>query len=106
MVYKNPNPPLPLAFIQNPSRRQHDSLAFLLAWRYAQLLSVLPKRETEAQHWKVHAEHLFSSTALGDEIDPIFGGLASLKGEGPDANGILVDSSIRRCIPCAAPLLQ
>ena len=33
----------------------HRSVAAQLAWRYAQLLAALPKRETEAEAWESYA---------------------------------------------------
>lgn len=108
MIYKNPNPPSPLNFIQDPSKRQHDSLACLLAWRYAQLLAVLPKRETEARHWKLHAEQLLPSTGFRDKLEDVLGDLASLKGRGKGdlLKGCLIDSSIRRVIASDRPIMQ
>lgn len=101
-MYKSPNPPQPLTFIQNPFRRQHDSLACLLAWRYAQLLAVLPKRETEARHWKLQAEQLLASAGLGYGIEVVLGALEALKGKGSEPQGTFIDTSTRRVIPCVA----
>ena len=105
MVYRSANPPAPLVFIQDPSR-VHASLSCLLAWRYAQLLTVLPKRETEAQFWRHNAQQLLPTSALTSNMEASFGDLASLKGSGERPAGFFIDNSIRRAIPCLAPLVR
>ena len=105
MVYRSPNPPQPLVFTQQPATF-HDSMSCLLAWRYAQLLTVLPKRETEASFWQKQAEQLLPSSFQGRSLEATFGPLASLRGGGAQADGFFVDNSCRRVIPCATPIMH
>ena len=105
MVYRSPNPPLPLVFSQEPPT-VHSSLSCLLAWRYAQLLTVLPKRETEAHFWQKHAEQLLPASFNGKGLEECFGPLTSLKGGGAQADGFFVDNSCRRVLPCASPIVH
>ena len=81
----------------------HGSLAATAAWRYAQLLSALPKRDTEASAWQhcatFHWEALSdwpSSTKLKDELGP----LDILKGGHDESTGMIVD------IRCLRGLMQ
>lgn len=55
----------------------HSSAAAALAWRHAQLLSALPKRDTEAAAWAHTAHKLFEAAPNGfeDEVEEAFGGL-------------------------------
>lgn len=105
MVYKNANPPAPLSFRQQPPSI-HPSLACLLDWRYAQLLTVLPKRETEAFFWQHHARASFSNSGLGSRIEDVLGELTALKGGSEQPCGGFVDLSIRRLVPCIMPLMR
>jgi hypothetical protein len=72
-------------------RAVHPSLGALVAWRYAQLLTALPRRETEARAWAAAAERLWrgrggcggggaSSSAAAAGANAEAGGLASALG--------------------------
>lgn len=104
MMYRNPTPPQPLVLSQNPPK-VHQSLIGLHAWRCAQLLTVLPKRETEASFWQDVAQHAYEGS-VSATLDSTLGSLASLKGMGEKGNGLFIDNSTRRVIPCEAPLMQ
>lgn len=72
----------------------HGSLAAVAAWRYAQLLSALPKRDTEAAAWQHCATSHWEAlkdwsvfTCLEDELGP----LDSLKGCHDESSGIILD---------------
>ena len=105
MVYRSPNPPQPLIFSQQPGS-VHNSLSCLHAWRYAQLLTVLPKRETEAHFWQRQAEQLLPSSFQGSSLEATFGPLASLRGGGAQPEGFFVDNSCRRLFPCTSPIVH
>ena len=59
------------------SRGVHPAAAAALAWRHAQLLSALPRRDTEAGMWAHSGRVLLDSTpcGFGDDIEAEFGGL-------------------------------
>lgn len=91
----------------------HPSVAAQLAWRYAQLLDAMPKRDTETQQWQSCARALYSeagglqgspfSAAEGQSsaIDDAFGDLQQLQGKGSSGRGALSDVIIRRLLPNA-----
>ena len=58
-------------------RGVHPAAAAALAWRHAQLLSALPRRETEAAAWAHTGRALLDATpsGFGDDIEDAFGGL-------------------------------
>lgn len=83
--------------------KAHPSVAALLAWRYAQLLAALPKRETETEAWQQLAQVVQGSTAELQRIDleQAYGDLYSLKGRGAPGMGGICDVSTRRVLPYA-----
>ncbi|KAK9844083.1 hypothetical protein WJX81_004209 [Elliptochloris bilobata] len=92
-----PQPPLP--------RCVHPAAAAALAWRHAQLLSALPKRETETDAWAQTGQALFGAVpnGFGDEIEEAFGGLEGLRaGGGGLGAGYVVDVTLRRALVCRA----
>ncbi len=105
MVYRSPNPPLQLVLSQEPPA-VHSSLSCLLAWRYAQLLTVLPKRETEAHFWQKHAEQLLPSSFHRGSLEDSFGVLNALRGSESQPNGFVVDASCRRVLSCVSPIMH
>ncbi len=85
-------------------RPVHPTLAALLAWRYAQLLSALPKRNAEAELWGSHARELFKAAFPGKAIDEYFGDKERLKGKGAKPKGVFIDSTVRRVLLCTRPV--
>lgn len=91
---------------QNTALCVHSSLAAAAAWRYAQLLTVLPKRETEAELWRSCAERYHEQSgkakqyidhsALKDDLGP----LDLLKGHESTSDGMVIDLVLRRALPC------
>ncbi len=79
----------------------HPSIGALLAWRYCQLLSVLPNRSTEAAGWHKLASALWEEAPLGRKAAPesVFGGLEFLRGKGEAGLGVVVDLMCRRALP-------
>jgi hypothetical protein len=73
----------------------------LVAWRFAQLLTVLPKRETEAAAWKQLAGEAYEEAPLKRLTDPeiMFGSLDRLSGKGTSGQGVMLDLMTRRCLP-------
>ena len=78
----------------------HSSLAATAAWRYAQLLTALPKRETEASLWKDFAERQQSSDKVMAPLPEVLGPLELLKGQGGESTGVVLDLVLRRALPC------
>ena len=78
----------------------HSSLAGTAAWRYAQLLTALPKRETEASLWKKFAEHQQSSSDVMAPLPGALGPLELLKGQDDGSKGVVLDVVLRRALPC------
>ena len=87
----------------------HDSLGAVLAWRYCQLLTALPKRESEAAAWQQMAEDLTHAETGGwlDGVDPelhwhgltreqVFGGLQQMQGGSQPGRGFVIDLVSRR----------
>ena len=83
----------------------HPSVSAMLAWRYAQLLAALPKRETETNAWHKLALELHSRSAEGQQpaigLEQAYGDLHSLKGQGSPGRGGICDVSSRRVLPYA-----
>ncbi|PNH04649.1 hypothetical protein TSOC_009171 [Tetrabaena socialis] len=79
----------------------HASVGAVLAWRYAQLLWVLPNRGNEAAVWERCARHLWGGCGpLGSQgLEAVLGGQAHLKGEGPEGAGLLLSTRLRRALP-------
>jgi tetratricopeptide (TPR) repeat protein len=79
----------------------HSSVNSLVAWRFAQLLTVLPKRETEAAAWKQLAGEAYEEAPLKRLTDPeiMFGSLDRLSGKGTSGQGVMLDLMTRRCLP-------
>lgn len=80
----------------------HGSLASAAAWRYAQLLSALPKRDTEASAWQRFAVMHWQAkhNATTNELDKVLGPLDVLKGGKDESPGIIVDLTLLRGLPC------
>lgn len=81
----------------------HGSLASAAAWRYAQLLSALPKRDTEASAWQEFAVRhwqLVHHRSQSSEVDKVLGPLNVLKGGKDESPGIIVDLMLLRGLPC------
>lgn len=79
----------------------HPSVGALLAWRYAQLLTALPNRGTEAGRWERLARLLYDESPIGRASAPesMFGTLDNLTGRGDAGRGIVVDLLTRRILP-------
>ena len=79
----------------------HSSVNSFVAWRYAQLLTVLPKRETEAAAWKKLSWEAYEEAPLKrlTEPDTMFGSLERLSGKGKSGQGVMIDLQTRRCLP-------
>ena len=75
----------------------HSSLAATAAWRYAQLLAALPKRDTEASSWMQFAQ---GQLPKGVVADAILGPANVLKGEQDNSKGVVVDLQLLRALPC------
>lgn len=107
MLYCNPTPGT--AFVPRRSILPvHSSLAVLLSWRYAQLLTALPKRGSEARDWQEHAEALYGehlSAAWKQPIEHFLGDVEGLKGKGNSPIGVVVDSTLLRAIPCGKSVI-
>jgi hypothetical protein len=87
----------------------HPSLGALAAWRYAQLLTALPKRETEAKAWAAAAGRLWGQQqrrrdeeggggGSGDKHDlaPLLGALDCRTGKSASREGGIVSLLCRR----------
>lgn len=81
----------------------HPTVNALAAWRFAQLLTVLPKRETEADAWQKLAVDIYDEAPLQRLIGPevMFGSLDRLSGKGTMGRGVVLDLTTRRALPCA-----
>jgi len=83
----------------------HSSVAALLCWRFAQLLTVLPKRATEAGTWEERARSHFKF-AGGLNVAPIeavLGDLGALKEGGGHAGlGVVLNLTLRRALPVSS----
>lgn len=73
----------------------HSSLAAAGAWRYSQLLTALPRRDTEASAWKQ-----FAAAHSYIELESVLGPLDILKGGKDNSSGIVVDLLMLRALPC------
>lgn len=81
----------------------HGSVASAAAWRYAQLLTALPKRETEASAWQQLAAGHWASLndwAQHIELEEVLGPLDILKGGKDTSTGIILDMRLLRGLPC------
>lgn len=86
----------------------HDSLGALLAWQYCQLLTALPKRESEASAWQQTAEALCHQDPGGWLVadasvhwhglgmEELFGSLRQMQGGNQPGRGFAVDLWTRR----------
>ncbi len=83
----------------------HPSVSAMLAWRYAQLLAALPKRDTETDAWHQLAHEIHSISAEGLQpaivLEQAYGDLHSLKGQGSPGRGGICDVSSRRVLQYA-----
>ena len=79
----------------------HSSIGAYAAWRYAQLLSALPKRSTEMEKWHQLAADLYDDAPLRRVMEPeaVFGTLDNLQGKGRDGVGAVLDLMSRRALP-------
>ncbi len=73
----------------------HSSLAAAGAWRYSQLLTALPRRDTEASAWKQ-----FAAAHSPVELESVLGPLDVLKGGKANSSGTVVDLLMLRALPC------
>ena len=73
----------------------HSSLAAAGAWRYSQLLTALPRRDTEASAWEQ-----FAAAHSPIELESVLGPLDILKGGKDNSSGIVVDLLMLRALPC------
>lgn len=81
----------------------HGSLASCAAWRYAQLLHALPKRNTEASAWQEFAARHWQAMNVypcSTELEKLLGPLDVLKGGTDDSPGMIVDLTLLRGLPC------
>lgn len=80
----------------------HPSINSLAAWRYAQLLTALPKRSTEAEAWQKLATDVYEDAPMQSLTGPdaMFGSMDSLKGKGTPGRGVVLDLMTRRALPC------
>jgi hypothetical protein len=77
----------------------------LLGWRYAQLLTALPKRGGEAELWAKNAREVFGISFPGKAIEEYFGDPEGLKGKkAVRSRGAFIDTSTRRVLLCENPL--
>jgi hypothetical protein len=69
----------------------HSTVHSFVSWRYAQLLTVLPKRETEAAAWKKLSYASYEEAPLRRLTAPdvVFG----------SGDGVILDLMTRRCLP-------
>ena len=79
----------------------HSTVHSFVSWRYAQLLTVLPKRETEAAAWKNLSFASYEEAPLRRLTAPdvVFGSLDRLSGKGTSGDGVILDLMTRRCLP-------
>ena len=85
----------------------HPSVASALAWRHAQLLSALPRREREAAELadaaaRIAARACSSSSSLDEcrsSLEDSMGTLDALTGRGRRGRGVVVDAAARRVLP-------
>lgn len=84
----------------------HPSIGALAAWRYAQLLTALPRRGTEASGWHTLAKDLYDDAPLKRVLEPatVFGTLDHLQGKGAAGYGVVLDLMTRRALPKIPPL--
>ena len=81
----------------------HGSLASSAAWRYAQLLNALPKRNTEASAWQDFAARHWQAMddwSHNTELEKVLGPLDVLKGGSDGSPGMIVDLILLRGLPC------
>ena len=93
------------AYTASPAK-VHPSVAAALAWRYAQLLTALPKRHTETEAWQTLAQEIHSSAAeqqtwASDGLVETYGDLHGLQGKGVLGRGDICDIPTRRMLQYA-----
>ena len=83
----------------------HPSIGALAAWRYAQLLTALPRRGSEADGWHKLAKDLYDDAPLKRVLEPatVFGTLDNLQGKGAAGYGVVLDLMTRRALPKVPP---
>ncbi|KAI3426166.1 hypothetical protein D9Q98_008543 [Chlorella vulgaris] len=84
----------------------HTSVGALLAWRYCQLLTAMPRRTTEAASWEKLGRALHEDApigGLGDSPEAVLGTLNALTGKGQAGRGVVLDMMCRRVLPCQHP---
>ena len=82
----------------------HESLSSVHAWKYAQLLSILPKREAEVEEWSLRARKLGEVT-FKNRLPHYLGSLDSY-GHNSRGEGVFVDVSSRTALPCWRSLIS
>ena len=101
--------PLKHTQVLSTPQGSHPSIGALLAWRYCQLLSALPKRESEAAAWHQTSQGLCKrgrggwldaqDSRLhwhGLSIDQLFGSMQQMKGGMQHGHAFVVDLVARR----------
>ena len=83
----------------------HRSLSCLHAWRYTQLLELLPKRSAESLRWKLQAQQQ-ADAFLFPNLENSLGAITLFKNEGPKGTGVFVDNSCRFAMPCLRSLVS
>ncbi|KAK9822424.1 hypothetical protein WJX74_006006 [Apatococcus lobatus] len=88
----------------------HPTVTAWIAWRYVQLLTVLPRRGTEVGAWQEAAESLLSlpdwppdesRSRANEVIRSYYGCPERLRGvHDPDCHGCLLDVTVSRMLPC------
>lgn len=104
MLYRNPTAGSGFAPPRHPPVI-HPSLEALLAWRYAQLLTALPKRGSEADEWRGRSETVATACDWPGDVETAFGGIEQLTGRGKNATGVFIHNALLRVIPCARPFV-
>eukprot|EP00873_Tetraselmis_striata_P038695 jgi/Tetstr1/458959/TSEL_004430.t1 len=79
----------------------HASAAALVSWRYAQMLTAMPKRGHEADEWAERARAAWGAAAAA-AVEEALGSLDVLKGTGTHGSGALVHLQTRRLVLCSA----
>ncbi|KAF5839016.1 hypothetical protein DUNSADRAFT_1793 [Dunaliella salina] len=77
----------------------HPNLVAMMAWRFHQLLAVMPNRGNEASAWEHLAQAMWAKTgAFGgeDSLSTVFGGAKHLSGQDHAGAGTVVALQLRR----------
>jgi len=77
----------------------HPSTVALASWRFSQLLSVMPKREGEAQRWAELAAGEWARGGVLGEIDDALGSRDALSGKGHHGTLVVSNLILGRLLP-------